>query len=134
MARDPFRLDVFRLAHQLTLDVYRLTGRLPTTEQFGLVAQLRRAAVSIPTNIVEGCSRRAASDYRRFIDIAFGSASETRYLLRLVVDLGLVAEAEAAGCCECSDHVVRVLQNLRRAVGRFVDEASAGCKAAGRKP
>ena len=119
MPRDPTKLAVFHRAHQLALAVYRLTRTLPTSERFGLQTQLRRGAVSIPANIVEGCARTSAREYRRFLDIAVGSAVEVRYLLQLAVDLGLFDGAESSECRECADHVVRELQNLRKAVGRF---------------
>jgi hypothetical protein len=67
--RDPARLEVFQLAHGLVLKVYAVSALLPHTEQFGLQAQLRRAAVSIPTNIVEGCARHSGREYQRFIDV-----------------------------------------------------------------
>jgi four helix bundle protein len=119
MPRDPGKLAVFTHAHKLVLDVYRLTTRLPRAKQFGLSAQLRRAAVSISTNIVEGSSRESAREYDRFLEISHGSAAEVRYLLRLITDLGLISPGEVVDCRECSDRVVRMLQNLRRAVGCF---------------
>lgn len=119
MPRDPARLEVFHRAHHLALDVYRLTDRLPLTERYGLSAQLRRAVASVPTNIVEGCIRRTPREYQRFIDIALGSAAEVRYLLGLAVDLKMPRADDAAHCQECSDHVVRALQNLLKAVGQF---------------
>ena len=82
-------------------------------------AQLRRAATSVPTNIVEGCVRRSPREYQRFIDVALGSAAEVRYLLGLAVDIRLLDASEAADCQECSDHVVRGLQNLLKALVRF---------------
>jgi four helix bundle protein len=119
MPRDPDRLQVFRLAHALALAVYGLTSALPARERFGLTAQLRRAAASIPTNIVEGCSRSSPREYQRFLEVAAGSAAEVRYLLRLVVDLGLLSPQDAATTKECSDHVVRALQKLQQAVRAF---------------
>jgi four helix bundle protein len=119
MARDPEKLQVFHHAHHLTLDVYRLTDRLPGTERYGLSAQLRRAATSVPTNIVEGCRRRTPREYQQFLDVALGSASEVSYLLGLAVDLSLLTTDDAAYCRECSDHVVRALQNLLKAVSQF---------------
>jgi four helix bundle protein len=119
MARDPGHLDVIRLAHTLALEVYLLTEALPDGERFGLQTQLRRAAVSIPTNIVEGCARTSPRDYARFIDIALGSAAELRYLLDLSVDLGFISSDAAASCKKSSDVAVRSLTNLQRAVSRF---------------
>jgi len=117
--RDPAKLEVFQLAHRLVLKVYAVTASLPHTEQFGLQAQLRRAAVSIPTNIVEGCARHSGREYQRFIDIALGSAVEVRYLLQLARELKLLDGVDVGNCSECSDHVVRALHNLQRAIGKF---------------
>jgi four helix bundle protein len=120
MARDPAKFKVFHRAHGLVLDIYRLTGKLPSDERFGLSAQLRRAAASIPTNIVEGASRRTSTEFHRFLDIAHGSAAEVHYLLQLAVDLGMLAAEDAASCLDCSDHVARELQELQKTVNQFV--------------
>ncbi len=119
MSRDPSKLQVFHRAHQLALDVYRVTDRLPASERYALSAQMRRAVVSIPTNIVEGCRRDTAKEYRRFIEVALGSACEVGYLLHLAVDLEFLEEDAAAACRECTDHVARELQNLLKAVAQF---------------
>jgi four helix bundle protein len=119
MSRDPHRLTVFHHSHELVLAIYRLTDKLPVRERFGMQAQLRRAAVSISSNIVEGAARRSVGDYARFLDIAVGSAAEVRYLLLVTADLGMLSEADLAHCRELSDHVVRALQNLRTAVSRL---------------
>src|SRR5512135_1257924 len=119
MTRDPAKLQVFDHAHRLALDVYRLTEQLPAVERYGLTAQLRRAATSIPTNIVEGCRRQTTREYRRFIDVALGSASEVGYLLSLAVDLAFLSVEDAAACRDCSNHVERELQNLLKAIARF---------------
>ena len=121
MSRDHTRLDVFHLAHRLAVDVYHLSAKLPQEERFGLRSQLRRAAVSIPANIVEGCVRHSARDYARFVDIALGSAVELRYLLDLIIDLDVLARDAVVACRTRSDSVVRALQNLRKAIGRFDD-------------
>ena len=85
--RDFRGLLVWQKAHRLTLEVYRATRSFPTEERYGLTAQLRRSAASIPTNIAEGCGRDGERDFARFISIAAGSASETEYHLLLARDL-----------------------------------------------
>lgn len=119
MARDYTKLAVFHRAHQLAVDIYALTATLPAQERFGLQSQLRRAAVSIPSNIVEGCVRHSVRDYQRFLNIALGSAAELLYLLDLAGDLSLLAGEGLARCRDGSDHVVRTLQKLHAAVARL---------------
>ena len=82
-------LEVWNKAHNLTLDVYRLTEHFPRTEVFGLSIQLRRGAASIATNLAEGCGR-AQGEFGRFLQIAFGSACEVEYQLLLSRDLELI--------------------------------------------
>lgn len=112
MGRDVSRLVVYRLAHETVLDVYRLTEALPDVERFGIQSQLRRAAVSIPANLVEGASRRNERDWVRFLEIALGSASETRYLLLLTVELGMLQASNVEQCRNRVQHLVLALQKL----------------------
>jgi four helix bundle protein len=70
MSRDHKQLRVFILADELVVDVYAWTRQLPGDERYGLTAQLRKAAVSAPTNIVEGCARRTTRDYVHFLEIS----------------------------------------------------------------
>jgi len=118
MARDFTKLRVFELGHQLALDVYALTQEMPASEAFGLRQQLRRAAVSVPTNIVEGCARSSLRDHLRFLDIAAASATELRYLLDLAADLDLL-RANPVPCREQADHVIRALHKLRASLDRL---------------
>jgi four helix bundle protein len=90
MSRDHRKLNVFTLADQLVLRVYAESAIFPPDERFGLCAQTRRAAVSVATNIVEGCARRTTREYLNFINIATGSAAETLYLLDLSTRLGFL--------------------------------------------
>jgi four helix bundle protein len=78
---------VWQRAHAFVLKIYRLTDQLPRHELFGLTAQLRRAAVSIPANIAEGFRKRGKPDKARFLNIAQGSVEECRYYLILCRDL-----------------------------------------------
>ncbi len=119
MSRDPAKLDVYRRAHELVLAIYQLTAELPSEERYGLRAQLRRAAVSVPANIVEGAVHHSAAEYARFLAMALGSAVETRYLLTVIGDLELLPLTRLAPCQESSDHLVRALQKLHRAVRAF---------------
>jgi four helix bundle protein len=82
------RLIVWQRAHELTLDIYRETSRLPAIERYGLVAQMRSAAVSIESNSAEGCGRSTRRDLARFLHIASGSAYELECQLRIARDLG----------------------------------------------
>ena len=88
------KLLAWRLCHELALAVYRSTEHWPKSEQYGLIAQIRRAAVSAPTNIAEGSAKRGTRECRRYVDIALGSLAETSYLLTLAKDLGLTSSEE----------------------------------------
>lgn len=80
-------LQVWNKAHNLTLELYRLSQRFPREELYGITGQLRRAAVSIGANLAEGCGRRTSAELARFVRIALGSASELDYHLLLARDL-----------------------------------------------
>jgi four helix bundle protein len=81
-------LLVWQKAHRFVLTIYRYTERFPAKEAYGLTAQFRRAAVSVPANIAEGFKKRSKSDKARFLNIAQGSLEECRYYLILARDLG----------------------------------------------
>jgi len=116
MARDHRKLNVFVLADELVVDVYRLTQQLPPEERYGLQAQIRRATVSAAVNIVEGCARRTTRDYLHFMGIALGSASEARYLLELAVRLEFIAAADHARLEPRFRELVRGLYKLIEAL------------------
>lgn len=92
--RDHTKLRAFELADEIALLTYKHTTDFPKHEQFGLTSQMRRAAVSIPSNIVEGCARDSTADYLRFLDIAFGSLRELEYQLSLAERLGFGTRAD----------------------------------------
>jgi four helix bundle protein len=106
-------LKVWQRSHALVLQLYRLTRALPVEDRFGLVSQLRRAAVSVPTNIAEGSKRQGSQDYARFLNIAEGSLAETEYLLMLSRDLGyLTSEGTEVPLDEIKE-IAGMLHNLR---------------------
>ena len=88
--RDFRTLKVWEKAHLLTLKIYKVTEKYPKEELYGLTSQIRRACVSIPTNIAEGCVRSSDADFARFLYIALGSTSELEYLILLSKDLKFI--------------------------------------------
>lgn len=83
-------LDVFKLSHEMALAIYKITKNFPDEERFGLISQMRKAAYSVPMNLVEGANRLNKKEYRQFVGIAKGSASEVKYQLMLAKDLGYI--------------------------------------------
>ena len=92
--RDHRKLDIFKSANILVIRIYQVTKTFPKDELYGLVSQMRRASVSVATNIVEGCGRRTESEFNRFLDIAFGSVRELGYLIELSTSLGYLKEQD----------------------------------------
>ena len=110
--RDHRKLRAFELADELTLSVYRFTATFPSDERFGLTSQMRRSAVSIVSNIVEGCARNTQADYLRFLDIAHGSARELDYKISLAKRLGYVDERNVQEIENRSVETCKVLNGL----------------------
>ena len=93
MTRDFRQLKVWEKAHGLVLAIYSETNGFPKSEQYSLTSQIRRSASSIPSNIAEGVGRGSEADLARFLQIAFGSASELEYQLLLAFDLSYLTKA-----------------------------------------
>ena len=90
---DFHRLKVWAKAHELTLEIYRASSRFPKEETYGLTNQMRRAALSIPSNLAEGCGRNTQAELAQFSQVAMGSASELEYQLLLAHDLHYLDES-----------------------------------------
>ena len=97
---------------ELTTKIYRLTGQLPKDELYGLTNQLRRAAVSVPSNIAEGNARLSTKDYARFLSIARGSVAEVETQLLLCVSLEYLSQKDVAPILSLCDEVGRILTTI----------------------
>ena len=106
-------LDVWKKAHSLALDMYRVSRELPTSERYGLQSQIRRSAASIAANIAEGSGRSTDRDFARSLSTAIGSACELEYQLLLGQDLGYLDEDVARPARNDVSEVRRMLKALR---------------------
>ena len=118
MTRDHRKLLAFQTADALVVDLYRLTTKFPDDERFGLRAQLRRAAVSVATNIVEGAARPPTREYVRFLIIALASARECSYLLDLSARLGFLPTPAVAALVDRYGHVQGALAKIAANLSR----------------
>ena len=114
--RDHTKLIAFELADEMALLTYMVTKFFPKEEIYGLTSQMRRAAVSVPSNIVEGCARESQIEYLRFLEIAYGSLKELHYQFSLPCRLGYVAESEINKYELKSIEAEKVLGALIRAI------------------
>ncbi len=112
-ARSFSDLVVWQKAHAFVLAVYRLTAAFPKAETYGLTAQMRRAAVSIPANIAEGFGKRSQADKARHLNIAEASVEESRYYLILARDLGY---SQSVDLMQLLEEVSRLLNSYARAL------------------
>ena len=116
--RDIRKYEVFQLADQLVLDVYRVTAKFPKAEMFGLTGQMRRAAASIPMNLAEGAARAGAKEFAQFVNVAVGSCEEVRYHLHLAEALGYLTKAEQQALDRGYESVKKMRAKLYVAVSR----------------
>ena len=106
-------LIVWQKSRKLVKDVYNLTQKFPSDEKFGLTQQIRRASVSIPSNIAEGSGRGTNNDFLRFMDIANGSAFELETQLYLALDLEYISQSEF-------NEIVSKLLDVERLIGHVL--------------
>jgi four helix bundle protein len=106
------KLITWQKADELVLLIYEVTGNFPKTEIYSLTSQVRRSALSVPTNIVEGYSRNSRSEFRRFVVIALGSLAETKYLLFVALRLKYLSNKDY-------DKVINVAESVGQLLWKF---------------
>ena len=112
------KLDTWREAVAFADLVYVATRKFPESERFGLVDQMRRAAVSISSNIAEGCSRNSAADYARFLEIATGSLFEVISQALIARNQGFLSSESHEQIYSAGDKLSRMLSGLRKSLNR----------------
>ena len=106
-------LEIWKESRILTKDIYILTNHLPQEEKFGLTNQLRRASVSIPSNIAEGSSRSSNKDFARFLEIAIGSAYEVETQLLISADLGFLNQEKVIELTDLLEEIIKMTSRFR---------------------
>jgi four helix bundle protein len=113
------KFEAWKAAHELALEVYRVTDKWPSCERYQLTAQTRRAALSAPTNIAEGAAKRGVREFRRYLDISLGSLSELSYLLRFSKDRGILDAETFGGLSELRDRAGLLTWRLYACLSRI---------------
>ena len=112
------KLKVWTKAHPFVLDIYAVTKSFPADERFGLTSQLRRSAVSIPTNLAEGCGRSSTGALDAFVQVASGSACEADYQLLLARDLGYLTDDAFVRLSDGAAEIQRMLSVLHQTLAK----------------
>lgn len=118
-------LKVRQKSYTLILDVYSLTKNFPKEETYGLTSQMRRSAISVPSNIAEGYTRNSRQEYIQFLSVAYSSLAELETQLLLARDLGYIADEKCNHIFRLHQEVERMLASLIRALQDKVYEPSA---------
>lgn len=105
-------LLVWQKGHQLALEIYRVTVGFPKVEQFGLTDQLRRAAISVPSNVVEGYERGSNKEFKHFLSIARGSTGEVRAQIELARDIGYMQDDDFEKIFDLTTEVHKMINSL----------------------
>ena len=105
-------LEIWKLGKSVVVDVYRVTKEFPKEEIYGLVSQMPRAAVSIPSNVAEGFNRKHNTEYRQFLYVALGSCAELETHVEIAHDLALITVAQRDELLERLDHESKMVRSL----------------------
>ena len=115
------RLNAYQFSRQLVKNIYELTKLFPQEEKFGLISQIRRAAVSIPSNLAEGSGRRSPKDQLHFFEIAFGSALEVYCQLTLAEDLGFISFDNAVETKQLIQSITKLISGLKKSTEQRIN-------------
>ena len=107
-------LEIFKGGYKLSLYIYKITSKYPKEERYGVISQIRRAAISIPLNIAEGYGRRSREEFKRFLKISLGSCNETKTLILLSKDLGYINKEQC-------NILVKQYDVLGRKIYKFIE-------------
>ena len=110
------KLNAYQYARKLVKDVYEVLKYFPDEEKFGLTSQIRRAVVSVPSNIAEGCGSMSNNEQSHFFEISYGSLMEVYCQLTLAVDLGYITESQITEVRELMTVCAKVISGLRNSV------------------
>jgi len=116
--KDVTQLEVFKIAHELALDIYKVTSKFPKEELYNLVSQLRKASSSICANLMEGSYRNSSKEFKQFCGIARGSAGELKYFLMLSKDLGYIENKKAEELINKTNQITKMLYRLIKSLER----------------
>lgn len=105
-------LNIWNVGIELVKDVYRLTEMFPKQEMYGIVSQMRRSAISVPSNVAEGFKRFHNKEYRQFLYVTLGSCAELETQLTIAKELGYIQEDKEAMLLEKLDHIGRMITSL----------------------
>jgi four helix bundle protein len=106
-------LNVWKLSREFCSSIYSITTKFPQDEKFGLTSQLRRAAISIPSNIAEGASRSSKKDFARFLEISIGSSYEIETQLLIASDLKYISKENSVELSQTIISIIKMLSKLR---------------------
>jgi four helix bundle protein len=110
------KLDVWKTSMDFVKDIYQITDKFPGSELYGLTSQMRRAAVSIPSNLAEGAARKGTKEFKQFLNIAQGSASELDTQVELALLLGFINSDDHRGLMDMLTQISKMLYGLSRSI------------------
>jgi four helix bundle protein len=118
-------LIVYQKAYRLTLDVYKISKKFPPDELYGMISQMRRCAVSIPSNIAEGYRRGHRKEYVQFLHIAMGSCAELETQISIAKDLCWISDGDFDGLYASQDEVSRLLRKVISSMTRPIERSQS---------